>query len=232
MQNLVPRFILEKYAAGEHSGQMEVASLFVDISGFSAVTSTLAQHGSEAAEAMADVMCRVFDPLVDAVHEQGGLITTFAGDGFTALFQADGPELGQADHLRSLAAALKIQAHMTAFPVQETAFGHFPFAVKLGLGLGRVDWGILLPDGEQALAAYYFGGPAVDTAAAAEHHAQPGTYFTFHPGVASTLEGLARLLPVGDQGFVRLLAMNPETVLPEPIELPPVQALPGEENHL
>lgn len=229
MQNLVPQFILEKFAAGEYSGQLEVASLFVDISGFSAVTSTLAQHGSEAAEAMADVMCGVFDPLVDAVSAQGGLITTFAGDGFTALFPAQGTELDQKDHLHALAAALAIQAHMTANPVQETSFGHFPFAVKLGLGLGRVDWGILLPDGEQIRAAYYFGGPAVDTAAAAEHHAQPGN-ITFHPGVASALEGLVTMLPVGNEGFTRLLAMNPEALLPQPVDLPPVQAPPGEEN--
>ncbi|MBN2146168.1 MAG: tetratricopeptide repeat protein [Anaerolineales bacterium] len=227
MQNLVPQFILEKHATGEISGQLDVASLFVDISGFSTVTSTLAQHGSEAAEVMADVMCRVFDPLVDAVYAQGGFITTFAGDGFTALFPSMKSALEQPDYLRALAAALFIQNHMITYPVQDTPFGHFPFAVKLGLGSGQVDWGILQPDGESVKAAYYFGGPAVDSAAAAEHHAQPGN-ITFSPEVVAALNGCVRLIPASDGGFMRLLALAPDVSLPQPVPLPPPQAWPGE----
>ncbi len=236
MQNLVPHFILEKYAAGEMAGQLDVASLFVDISGFSAVTSTLAQHGSEAAEVMADVMCRVFEPLVDAIYSQGGFITTFAGDGFTALFPIRPDDAPESSFLHALAAAMTIQVHITTNPVQETAYGHFPFAVKLGLGGGRVDWGILQPDAEGLKAAYYFSGPGVDTAAAAEHHAQPGN-ITFSPGVADVLGSHTRLIAAGDGaapdgkgGFMRLLAMAPELALPAPLELPPPQALPGEAN--
>ena len=87
--NLIPRFILDKHAAGETNGRFPSVSLFADISGFSAVTSTLVEHGSEAAEIMADIMLAIFEPLVDAVYAQGGFITTFAGDAFTALFPFD-----------------------------------------------------------------------------------------------------------------------------------------------
>jgi hypothetical protein len=53
--NLVPRFILERHAAGERQGRFAAASLFVDISGFGAVTNALLEHSGEAAEAMAGV---------------------------------------------------------------------------------------------------------------------------------------------------------------------------------
>ncbi len=89
MQNLVPQFILEKYAQGEMRGRMAAVTLFADISGFSAVTNALMQHGNEAAEAMADVMLAIFTPLVQQIHAHGGFITTFAGDAFTALFPLD-----------------------------------------------------------------------------------------------------------------------------------------------
>ena len=86
VHRLVSPFILEKYAAGETSGQFEAATLFVDMSGFSAMTSALMEHGQHGAEVMAMVMRAIFDPLVEAVYEQGGFITVFAGDAFTAVF--------------------------------------------------------------------------------------------------------------------------------------------------
>lgn len=229
MQNLIPQFILEKHAKGEFSGQLEVISLFVDISGFSTVTSTLAQHGSEAAEVMADMMSRVFEPMVDAVYTHCGFITTFAGDGFTALFPEQEIGLEPSNHIQALAAALAIQAHMTSHPVQETPFGHFPFSVKLGIGGGKVDWGILQPDGENMKSAYYFNGPGIDSAAAAEHHAQPGNII-FSQQAAARLDGKARFLSVGDGGYVRLLAVTEDLPLPRVVELLPPQALPGEAN--
>lgn len=90
MQNLIPQYILEKYARGESLGQFPAVSLFADISGFSAVTNTLVPHGSAGAEAMAAVMLDIFEPLVQHIHAHGGFIATFAGDAFTALFPNDG----------------------------------------------------------------------------------------------------------------------------------------------
>ena len=55
-------------------------SMFVDISGFSALTIKLMEHGKEGAEVLADTLRFYFDPLVDAVHNARGVITGFAGD--------------------------------------------------------------------------------------------------------------------------------------------------------
>ncbi|MBN1954080.1 MAG: AAA family ATPase, partial [Anaerolineae bacterium] len=231
MQNIVPHFILEKHGniqgGGETHGQFDAAALFVDVSGFSTATHALSQHGSEAAEVMADIMGCIFDPLVDAVYAHGGFINGFAGDGFTALFPADGSQ----HLLRALAAGRAIQAHIAANPVHDTTYGRFPFAVKLGLAHGPVHWGILYPAeaDEYAPAAYYFGGFAIDGAAEAEHLSQPGTLI-LAPEVLSALAELVQTLPAGDEGHARVLGLAPGHTLPAPAALPPVEALPGQER--
>ena len=90
MHRLVSPFILEKYTAGESSGQLDAATLFVDVSGFSTMTSALMQHGQHGAEVLAQVMRAIFDPLVEAVYAHDGFITVFAGDAFTAVFPVVG----------------------------------------------------------------------------------------------------------------------------------------------
>lgn len=91
MNPLVPDFIVRRDAEGQLSGTFEAAALFVDISGFTSLTTKLMQHGRggrEGAEALVRTLRFHFDPLVAAVHEAGGFITGFAGDAFTALFPA------------------------------------------------------------------------------------------------------------------------------------------------
>ena len=74
MHRLIPHFILEKLSQQTLQGSFQAASLFVDISGFFAIiTDALMQRGQHGAEVMAIVMGAVFDPLVQAVYEQGGL---------------------------------------------------------------------------------------------------------------------------------------------------------------
>ena len=85
-QNLVPYFILEKYAQQEQNGRFPATALFVDISGFSAITDQLMQHGQHGAEVLAGVMGAIFEPLISAIYGQGGFVTGFAGDAFTAVF--------------------------------------------------------------------------------------------------------------------------------------------------
>jgi len=226
MKNLVPQFILEKYAQGETGGRFAAVGLFADISGFSAVTNTLMQHGNEAAEAMADVMLAIFDPLVQHIHAHGGFITTFAGDAFTALF----PIADKADgYAQALAAAVGIQRHMIANPTYTTPYGHFPFTIKLGLGDGEVDWGILRlqagdtpPEEAEVKAAYFFSGPAIESAAAAEHHAQSGNLI-LDPTVYERVTALLKVIPVGnnDARYYRFLSADglPEPLPPAPFGL-------------
>ena len=220
--NLVPQFVLEKEEQGQNNGRFSAVCLFADISGFSTVTNTLVVHGSEAAELMADIMLAIFEPLVDAVYAQGGFITTFAGDAFTALFafDADAPPAYE----RALATAVAIQQHLVTHPVQETEYGRFPFSVKLGLADGTVEWGILASDQDDIPAAYYFRGGAVDGAAGAEHQAQPGNIILTTAG-GEAIADLAQTMPVGEQ-HVRLLTVT--GALPAAQPLPAVETAPGQ----
>ena len=219
MHNLVPRFILEKYSQGKNSGQLHAVCLFADISGFSAATHALMQHGDEAAESMADVMLRIFEPLVSLVHAQGGFITTFAGDAFTAIFPTEGEP---ASYQHALAAAISIQKHMIANPIQTSPYGNFPFAIKLGLGDGVLEWGILRPEQEltnsqMQRAAYFFSGPAIQAAASAEHQAQSGNIILTQT-VYSHLQDTLKVLQAGDGYWRCLTALGelPSPQLPSP----------------
>jgi class 3 adenylate cyclase len=229
MQNLVPQFILEKYTHGESGGSFQSASLFADISGFSAATHALMKHGGEAAEAMADIMLSIFGPLVEQIHARGGFITTFAGDAFTALFPIEGEDDGC---LRALAAAHAIQHHLIAHPVQITPYGSFPFAIKLGLGEGQVEWGILSSEKNETgpaeqNAIYFFSGPAVISAAAAEHQSQSGT-LVLSPGMYARVQASVKALALAD-GYWRCLGLQgdllPISTRPEPVVMPDVEAL-------
>ena len=223
MQYLVPHFILDKYTENEFGGQFEAVSLFVDVSGFSTITTTLMQHGNEAAEAMSDIMAALFEPLVSAVYAHGGFITTFAGDAFTALFPTDDLQ-NQDTYLRALAAAVIIQDYMRENPTQQTPYGNFPFSVKLGIAVGQVGWGILTPDESTAVkSAYYFNGSAVDEAARAEHYAESGNLIVTAP-VYEMLTDVIQTIPAGEDGHQRILTITGN--LPESQNLPDIPDIP------
>ena len=177
MPELVPTFILDR---SEPRGRFPAASLRVDVSGFTAATSALMAHGSEAAEAIADIMEAIFTPLVDAVTDRGGFVATFSGDAFTAAFpltSGDAAEAGRRAH----AAAVAMRDHLAAHPTHQTRFGRFAFTARFGLGSGDVGWGILRPDGsfghaaaDHLAAIYYFNGTAIESAVAAEGLAPDG----------------------------------------------------------
>ena len=82
---LIPHLILEQYARGQAGGRFSAASLFADISGFSAVTNVLLAQGSEAAESLVYV-CFGSEP--QAVHRQ---VLTRVSDRLLVLYQEHSP---------------------------------------------------------------------------------------------------------------------------------------------
>ncbi|HEX6383845.1 MAG TPA: adenylate/guanylate cyclase domain-containing protein, partial [Anaerolineae bacterium] len=167
MHNLVPHFILENFARGNLQGEFPAAGLFLDITGFTNLTETLLQHGQHGAEVLATVMRAIFDPLVHQVYAHGGFVSGFAGDAFTAVFPRVEGRRQKAEtddassSFRALAAAWRMQEHMRANTSYDTLYGSFPITAKIGLGAGQVNWGIL-ESADQARAAYYFRGSAID----------------------------------------------------------------------
>jgi predicted ATPase/class 3 adenylate cyclase len=158
MNALLPRFILERFLRDERMGTIHAHAMFVDISGFSAVTETLMLHGSEGAEVLSGLLGEIFAPMVESVHSAGGFVTSFAGDAFTALFEWDPTSEGSMAHsaeaAMGCASAIQERFHNAAPAL--TRFGEFTFGVKVGVSSGEVSWGIV---GESAQAFYFRGDP-------------------------------------------------------------------------
>jgi class 3 adenylate cyclase/tetratricopeptide (TPR) repeat protein len=171
MHQLVPSFILERYAAGELHGNFPAVGMFVDISGFSAMTDALMTHGQEGGEVLADIMRSVLDPLLESVYAQGGFVANSAGDAITVLFPIT--QSAEPAPLRALAAAWNLQQHMLSHAEYSTAYQTFNVSAKVGLAIGDVQWGILL-SAKGHTGVYYFKGNAVDGCAEAEHQANAG----------------------------------------------------------
>lgn len=214
LPNLLPAFILRQHAAGEERGRFPAASLFVDISGFTAATNALVQHGSKAAEAMADVMLGVFEPLVDAIYAQGGWITTFAGDAFSALFPEEQFETAAQACLHALAAGVaagellqaahdRLQEQAARIPDEETrrVFMDVPAHREIRQ-LYQARTG---PQAVPAEAAAGSGADAVEPPAQAVLTEIPGESLLGEPGPAPTpvtiqLDGPVSGSPAGEGG--------------------------------
>lgn len=200
MLALIPHFIYKQYQAGRGRGRFDAASLFVDISGFTALTETLMQHHRDGAEVLTDVLNQIFAPIVHQVYARGGFITTFAGDAFTAVFplRRDAEQAA----LHAAHAALFIQRFFAQYGQMQTRYGDFQLGVKIGLGAGPAQWGILGAGGQHA---YYFRGPAIDSCAQAEHAAETGEVVVA-PAAAELLGAHARAARAGPQ--VKLVGLD------------------------
>ena len=166
MRNIIPQFIHDQALTGHSSGSLEAAAMFMDISGFTPLTEAMMAHGKEGVEVLNGVLNGLFGPIIDAVHQQGGFISGFAGDAFTALFpfRPDDAYCLSAGH--SARAIQHIFQHQGR---QQTKFGEFVLSVKTGLSQGRVEWGIV---GEE-YKTWFFRGPAVSGCARAEKLCAP-----------------------------------------------------------
>ncbi|HLF88267.1 MAG TPA: tetratricopeptide repeat protein [Anaerolineales bacterium] len=205
-QTLVPRFILDKLAENELHGNFDAASLFVDISGFTALTETLLERGAAGAEVLADTIQAVFDPLIEQIYAFGGFVTGFAGDAFYALFPGEHFQVCQ----NAVNAASGIRRHMLANPEQTTPFATFRFEIKLGIAFGEVEWGIVLPDEKgdhERVAAYYFHGSAIEDSTIAENMARPGEII-ISTKVLQILRATVTIETIGSPYFFRIRALK------------------------
>ena len=221
-RRLVPDFIFDKYRMGETRGFFQAAAMFVDLSGFSTMTDTLSEHGSHGAEVLAEMMRKVFEPLVNAVYAQGGFVVGYAGDAFNAVFPTQQDE-GQAAK-RCLSSAVAMQAHAKSHSRVSTPYGDFSIHIKVGIGFGETKWQIFKSvDG--AHATYWFRGESLMASVDGESCAHPGDIVLSAP-VYSMLMDDAVFARVDD--CYRLLQVNADLPAPLPISPPkPVDDLVG-----
>jgi class 3 adenylate cyclase len=154
LKPLIPHFIQEQFQKGQNSGEFEAFALFLDLSGFTAMTETLLQRGNEGAEILSNILNDIFNPLVEIVYAEGGFIPYFAGDAFHAVFpygkkEKDGIEI------------LAIANHFIHRFGGNQFSDEFVIKCKVGVTFGTVAWGIV--GGEHK--NFYFRGSAIERSA-------------------------------------------------------------------
>nr|MBC8384462.1 tetratricopeptide repeat protein [Candidatus Cloacimonadota bacterium] len=166
MKNLVPHLIADNYRDHNFSGNYNAVTMFIDISGFTAMTQNLVRNGKEGAEILTEIINKIFTPSIDLIYKNNGFISSFAGDAFTSIF----PEnvSGIAPALRS---ALEIQKIFSMIGLQTTKFGIFELKVKIGLSFGNVEWRII---NTEKSSNFFFRGEPINRAANCEHQANIG----------------------------------------------------------
>ncbi len=164
MKNLIPEFILHRLRENTLKGEIDSYTVFIDMSGFTRMSQDLMKYEKEGSELLCSIINRVFTEAIDSVHNNGGFITTFAGDAFTAVFDKREVPLPCV-----LKACTEISKKITGLGDIETEMGNFPVSVKIGISEGIVKWGILKTDANYS---FYFRGEGIDNAAFAEHQAR------------------------------------------------------------
>jgi len=165
LTELVPYFILNKQADTHANGSFKAYCLFIDIVGFTKLTTKLMSQGTVGAEQLSDTLNKLFGPIVDRIYERQGFIPYFAGDAFLAFFEADNNK----EHLhKCLALTADIQAYFNNTDDQDIA----NIAIKVGMSYGEVNWGICGTRKEDK--TFYFRGEAIECATKAQQLAEGG----------------------------------------------------------
>jgi class 3 adenylate cyclase/pimeloyl-ACP methyl ester carboxylesterase len=194
-----PRHLAEKILTSRTALEGErklVTVLFVDVSGFTALSERLDP------EDVHTLMDRAFELMLGEVHRYEGTVNQFLGDGLMALF---GAPVAHEDHvLRGVHAALGLQRVLVSYRDQLRAERGIEFTVRMGLNTGAVVVGRI---GDNLRMDYTAVGDTTNLAARLLGVAESGQilvsedvvkvvnpYFVLHPLGEVTVKGKA--LPV------------------------------------
>lgn len=166
MNNLIPKFIHDKYKENKKKDNFKATTLFIDISGFTPMTERLMREGKEGVEILSEIINKVFNPLINAVYNRSGFISGFAGDAFTAIFPINEDKEKNNQIMKTLFSAIKIKESFQKHGRVNTRFGTFNLSIKIGVSYGNVEWGII---GTEKHYTYFFRGEAIDGCADSEH---------------------------------------------------------------
>ncbi len=189
LQSYTPAHLIDKILVSRSAIEGErkqVTVLFVDVSGFTALSETLDP------EAVYRIMDQAFELMLDEVHRYEGTVNQFLGDGIMALF---GAPITHEDHpVRAVHAALGMQRALTAYRDQLMAERSINFQVRMGLNTGAVVVGKI---GDNLRMDYTAVGDTTNLAARLEKLAEPGEILAGE-ATAKTVEPYFHLEAFGD----------------------------------
>ena len=81
-KRLLGRFVRDPTPfSGPEMNHLDVAVLFVDVSGFSSLADRLAEKGAKGAEELTTILAAFYEPLISLIYEHGGDVIKFSHDG-------------------------------------------------------------------------------------------------------------------------------------------------------
>jgi class 3 adenylate cyclase/tetratricopeptide (TPR) repeat protein len=140
LARFVPTFLLTRLAdratlfSPSFSQSADVAVLFADISGFTALSEKLGSRGPDGVEELTQVLNAYFGKLIETIQSHGGDVVKFAGDALLAFWPAAGEhDLARATRLAAQC-GLRVQETLATFTTPQ---GHRLY-LKVGVGAGHV----------------------------------------------------------------------------------------------
>jgi class 3 adenylate cyclase len=154
---LAPAGVVQRLIANRADAGAEfkvVTALFSDLVGYTAMSERLEPA------VLARVLNGYFQRMSDAIHEHGGHVSTFVGDGILAFFGALQPNPWQCND--AVCAALAMRATIRDYNDELARDGLPPLAVGIGIHRGPGLAGLV---GSRERMEYAFVGPTVNLAA-------------------------------------------------------------------
>ncbi|MCD4706611.1 MAG: tetratricopeptide repeat protein [Candidatus Sabulitectum sp.] len=163
MLNVIPRFIQDQIANRVRRGEIDAATVFIDISGFTSMAERLYRYGKEGSEILSEMLNGTFQPIIKEIHSFGGFVSSFPGDAISAVFPS------KSMHEIELFVRM-IQNQFSEEP-ESTPFGKFSITARIGVSQGLVSWGVV---GKARRKAFFFRGKAIVDSARATDSCLPG----------------------------------------------------------
>jgi len=132
-QAYLPRIVLhwDSDAPSSNHQQIDGTMVFVDISGFTALSERLAMLGKVGAEEVTEVLGGCFKGLLAVAYPLGGRLIKFGGDALLLLFD------GEAHQQRAVNAAVGMQRAMKRLGKVKTPVGNMTLKMSIGINSGQ-----------------------------------------------------------------------------------------------
>jgi class 3 adenylate cyclase len=180
-----------------HHTWHEGTLMFTDLAGFTRFVATYNTQGRDGATTLLAILNAYFATMIDIIHQAGGTVHKFAGDGLLVQFAAD-----RRHHttVRAVRAGLRMQRAMAHFTQREITRGPLALAMRIGIHTGRF---LVAHIGTPQRMEYVLLGPTVVHAKHAEGAGAVGRVCLTAPAYAQVREHF-RSEP-GSPGYVQII---------------------------
>lgn len=198
--SFVPIQLLKWIDAGKEELRFNSAVAFADVSGFTAMSESLAEIGKEGAEILTTLLNSYFSSMIARIEQGGGFVGKFGGDAMTIFFPTDGDDKAKVTQA-AVQTCVDLQKLMPQFHYIKTKSGTFSLNMKIGIANGSVLFRVV--GDEDIEKEFLLAGSPLDRAADAEHLGKPGEVI-LSQAVAELCGECSKSGTKLEGGFVRL----------------------------